>query len=354
MLQKIIKKLPEDYPSWALRNVLRGFVLPSHSEEQVEWNKAVGKAAAEEWTRLYIRSEDHIAAWNCLEKAEGHINSQQTVHLNAGQVYAMEIIENLRDALALEPGLSWPDPFPPVYTRRAFWTDQVLWDEDKKGFGTLRREAGDPRWFLTILGNQCPHYFLLETLTRRKVQLEVKPITILDEDKDRFDAAYEYIVRRHDGKVEYRGEVDINTEQYTKKHYFARAEQWHIPRDMSNVEMVYWGNGNYCRNDTEGVRQGDKFFLALQKPPIRKNDDFRIRLNPDLAPFGRHTPDPAPYGYGFEKDWRGEKHMYYVFSKPPVIRHPEHPTIRLEGCYVRVTEVPGGNMYLGEGGPTHD
>ena len=354
MLQKIIKNLPEDYPSWALKNALNGYVLPSHSKEQIEWNEAVGKAASEEFYRRYIQKNDYIAAWNSLSRSEKYINSQQTVHLNEGQIYAMEIINNLRDALALEPGLEWPEPFVPIYQRRAFWANQEVRDES--GLHSLSRKAGDPRWFLSISGYECPYYFLLGTTTHRRVQLEVREIPLLEEDKERLDSAYEYCVRGSNLiKGErfshiYRGEVNI----YREPRYFhimssyldaPRPDFWHIPRNLSGKDNC----------PAFSLRQGDKQFRteSLSYFGGWTQDGVKIHPNPDMRPWGRHKPTPAPYGYAIKK-WSNETEVFYVFSKPPVIHHPEHPSIQLDRCYVKISSIPGQNMYLGERGPHHD
>ena len=356
MLRKIIENLPPNYPSWALKRALDESYLPSHSTEQVEWNKAVGRAAESKFKQFYIKDSNYIAAWNILNRVKKYINSQQTTHFNEGQIYAMEIIDNLQDALALEPNLEWPEPFIPVYKKRAFWTNQEVSNDENTLDYSLTRQAGDPRWFLHIDSYTCPYYFLLGTITHRKVQLEVREISLLEEDKKRLDSAYEYcvrglnLIRGERYAPVYRGEVNIYHEP-KRFHTMSSLEPpqsdfWHIPRNLSGKD--------YCPG-FEGIRQGDKQFKteSLSYVTGGSRDGIKIHSSPNMKPWGRHKPDPVPYGYA-EREWSNETEVFYVFSEPPVIHHPEHPSIQLDRCYVKINEIPGQNMYLGKKGPHHD
>jgi hypothetical protein len=320
---------------------MNGRLLPSHSNEQDEWNIAVASAAKAEVERLYFKtsSGDHITAWNALAKAEGYINSQQTKRFGKGQIVALEVIENYRDALALEPGLSWPEPFPPVYQRRAFWTDREVnqTKEGKETIYSLRREAGDPRWFLHIIGvGTCPYYFLPGAISHRKVRVEGR---ILVSNGDELGIEYKVTGPGHT----YAGEV------YRK---YGNDPLWHIPRDLSGADDL-----------PPGQRQGDKIYQSWNRP---SSEGYKIQLRDNWK--GRHIPYPRPYGVGTcrttYRDWiletpgrifyfeDGEE--FFVFDKPPIISHPEHPAIQLAGRYVRVLDVPGRNMYLGKNFLRHD
>ena len=362
MLQKIITNLPKDYPEWALKRVLVGDYLPSHSDEQIAWNTAIAKVAQVEAERLYFRANgngNHIAAWNALCRANRYINSQQTKYFNDGQILAEAVIDNLKDALALEPGLEWPEPFPEVYRTRAFWSDQEMWDENHEG--RLFRNAGDPRWFLEINREACPWYFLPRTLSRKGIiDFSVREFQNTGLHTP-FDWAYEYVIRGKEG-TRFAGEV-------SKKENGEII--WHIPRDLTEAEL-FWP-------EARAIRQGDKYFIAWEEIPrffslkislihhqSEQEPQKRAWNVPEKQTFGRHVPDPTPYGTGKleymcnddQSSWNpwglAEDETVFVFAKPPIIRHPEHPAIQLPGRYVQIKSVPGQNMYLGRSGPEHD
>jgi len=357
MIVRIINNLPEQYPDWAIRNALAGYDLPSHSWVQVEWNLAVAKAIQEAFEDMYVREGDHIAAWNMLQKADKYLNAQQTVHMNDGWEVAQEVISNLLDALALESELEWPHPFPELYRRRAFATYQ----EVVTAFGILYRKEVDARWFLEIEGQECPWYFILGTISRKRARLEIFSKYEGPLNGEPEVTTYEYEIEAPKGH--FLGEVSIPKQDNWQAI-------WHIPREVTNTE--YYELQNLLAGAWK--RQGDKLFKSC--PPPKSGAAVKLWPNElnDLGgrdwpreweklprwakdawrayreAFGRHRPDEPPRYVAVTDDGQ----YLWGWPKGVTFSHPEHPPVTLDGGYVSIKTVPGKNMFLGSSGPVHD